>query len=51
MGYEILKEIEFPWQVAQIVFQHHERIDGSDYPVGLSGEEIIIQSKTLALQT
>ena len=51
VGYEILKEIEFPWPVAQIVFQYHERIDGSDYPVGLSGEEIIIESKTLGVQT
>ena len=49
VGYEILKEIEFPLPVAQIVLQHHERIDGSGYPVGLSGDEIIIEAKTLAV--
>jgi HD-GYP domain-containing protein (c-di-GMP phosphodiesterase class II) len=49
VGYEILKEIEFPWPVAQIVLQHHERIDGSGYPVGLTGDDIIIEAKTLAV--
>jgi len=49
VGYEILKEIEFPWPVAQIVLQHHERIDGSGYPIGLSGDDIIIEAKTLAV--
>jgi len=49
VGYEILKEIEFPWPVAQIVLQHHERIDGSGYPVGLSGDDIMIEAKTLAV--
>ena len=49
VGYEILKEIEFPWPVAQIVLQHHERIDGSGYPVGLSGDDILIEAKTLAV--
>jgi putative nucleotidyltransferase with HDIG domain len=49
VGYEILKEIEFPWPVAQIVLQHHERIDGSGYPVGLCGDDIIIEAKTLAV--
>lgn len=49
VGYEILKGIEFPWPVAQIVLQHHERIDGSGYPAGLVGDEIIIEAKTLAV--
>lgn len=49
VGYEILKEIEFPWPVAKIVLQHHERIDGSGYPVGLSGDDIMIEAKTLAV--
>jgi putative nucleotidyltransferase with HDIG domain len=49
VGYEILKGIEFPWPVAQIVLQHHERIDGSGYPAGLSGVDIIIEAKTLAV--
>ncbi len=49
VGYEILKGIEFPWPVAQIVLQHHERIDGSGYPAGLAGDDIIIEAKTLAV--
>ncbi len=49
VGYEILKGIEFPWPVAQIVLQHHERIDGSGYPAGLVGDDIIIEAKTLAV--
>jgi HD-GYP domain-containing protein (c-di-GMP phosphodiesterase class II) len=49
VGYEILKGIEFPWPVAQIVLQHHERIDGSGYPAGLSGGDITIEAKTLAV--
>ena len=38
VGYDILKNIEFPWPIADIVFQHHERLDGSGYPAGLKGE-------------
>jgi putative nucleotidyltransferase with HDIG domain len=49
VGYEILKEIEFPWPVAQIVLQHHERIDGSGYPAGLCGEDILVEARTLAV--
>ncbi|UCD72198.1 MAG: HD-GYP domain-containing protein [Syntrophobacterales bacterium] len=49
VGPEILKEIEFPWPVAQIVRQHHERMDGSGYPQGLSGEEIILEARILAV--
>jgi putative nucleotidyltransferase with HDIG domain len=49
VGYDILKGIEFPWPVAQIVLQHHERLDGSGYPAGLSGDDIIIEAKTLAV--
>jgi PAS domain S-box-containing protein/putative nucleotidyltransferase with HDIG domain len=48
-GYNILKEIEFPWPVAQIVLQHHERLDGSGYPQGLRGEEIMLEAKILAV--
>ena len=48
-GYNILKEIEFPWPIAEIVYQHHERIDGSGYPAGLGEEDIIIEAKTLAV--
>jgi len=49
VGYEILKEIEFPWPVAEIVYQHHERIDGSGYPRGLRGDEILLEAKILAV--
>jgi len=44
-GYEILKDIEFPWPIAQIVYQHHEKMDGSGYPVGLSGNDIIFEAR------
>lgn len=48
-GYDILKTIDFPWPVADIVHQHHERIDGSGYPLGLMGENILIESKVIAV--
>jgi putative two-component system response regulator len=49
VSYEILKNVPFPWPVAQIVRQHHERIDGSGYPLGLSGDEILPEAKILAV--
>jgi HD-GYP domain-containing protein (c-di-GMP phosphodiesterase class II) len=49
IGYEILKRIEFPWPVTMAVLQHHERLDGSGYPSGLSGEEIIIEARILGV--
>jgi putative two-component system response regulator len=49
VGYEILKPIEFPWPVAEVVYQHHEKIDGSGYPRGLSGNEILLEAKILAV--
>ncbi len=48
-GYEILKGIAFPWPVAQIVLEHHERLDGSGYPRGLKGEEISLEARILAV--
>ena len=48
-GYDILKAIEFPWPIAKIVFQHHERIDGSGYPEGRSGKDILLEAKILAV--
>ena len=48
-GYDILKKIEFPWPLADIVIQHHERIDGSGYPNGLTGEQILFEAKILAV--
>jgi response regulator RpfG family c-di-GMP phosphodiesterase len=44
-GYDILKNLEFPWPVAQAVLQHHERLDGSGYPQGLTAEEIILEAR------
>jgi HD-GYP domain-containing protein (c-di-GMP phosphodiesterase class II) len=49
LGYDILKRIEFPWPVAQIVLQHHERMDGSGYPDGLVGDAILMEARILAL--
>jgi putative nucleotidyltransferase with HDIG domain len=48
-GYAILREIAFPWPVATIVLQHHERMDGSGYPSGLRGEEILLEARILAV--
>lgn len=49
VGYEILKNIDFPWPLAQIVLQHHERIDGSGYPSGLQSDDILPEAKLLAV--
>jgi len=49
VGYDILKSIKFPWPIAQIVFQHHERMDGSGYPNGLLGQEILIEARILGI--
>lgn len=48
-GYEILKDIDFPWPVARMVLEHHERMNGSGYPQGLSGEQILLGSRILAV--
>ncbi len=48
-GYEILKKVEFPWPVAEIVLQHHERLDGSGYPHGITKEKIIFEARILAV--
>jgi putative two-component system response regulator len=48
-GFNILKDIEFPWPVAQIVLQHHERMNGSGYPHGLSGEKILLEARILGV--
>jgi PAS domain S-box-containing protein/putative nucleotidyltransferase with HDIG domain len=49
IGYEILKTIEFPWPIATIVLQHHERMDGSGYPAGLTGDQIVLEARILAV--
>jgi HD-GYP domain-containing protein (c-di-GMP phosphodiesterase class II)/FixJ family two-component response regulator len=48
-GYEILKDVESPWPLAQIVFQHHERMNGSGYPMNLKGDKIILGARILAV--
>lgn len=48
-SHDVLKRIEFPWPVAEAVLQHHERLDGSGYPAGLSGDEITIEAKIVAV--
>jgi putative nucleotidyltransferase with HDIG domain len=48
-GYEILDGIEFPWPIARIVQQHHERMDGSGYPLGLQGDEILLEARILTV--
>ncbi|MEK7375251.1 MAG: HD domain-containing phosphohydrolase [Thermodesulfobacteriota bacterium] len=48
-GYEILKNVESPWPLAEMVYQHHERMDGSGYPRGLKGEEILMEARILAV--
>ncbi len=48
-GYEMLKDVESPWPLAQIVYQHHERMDGSGYPRNLKGNEILIEARIMAV--
>lgn len=49
VGWEILKGIDFPWPVAEMVYQHHEKLDGSGYPRGLKGDEILLESRILTV--
>jgi PAS domain S-box-containing protein/putative nucleotidyltransferase with HDIG domain len=46
-GYDILNKVEFPWPVANMVVQHHERLDGSGYPLGLKGPDILLEARIL----
>ena len=48
-GYDILKGVKFPWPVAEMVLQHHERLDGSGYPRGLKSDQILLGSKIIAV--
>jgi len=48
-GYDILKNIHFPWNLAQIVLEHHERIDGSGYPNGIKGDSICEEARIIAV--
>lgn len=49
VGYDMVKEIAFPWPVAHIILQHHERMDGSGYPDGLVGDAILVEARVLAV--
>jgi PAS domain S-box-containing protein/putative nucleotidyltransferase with HDIG domain len=49
LGYDMISRVEFPWPIADIVIQHHERIDGSGYPNGLKGKDIRLEAKILAV--
>ena len=49
VGYDILKTIDFPRPIAKIVYQHHERLNGSGYPGGISGDDIMLEAKILAV--
>jgi putative nucleotidyltransferase with HDIG domain len=48
-GYDILKDVDFPWPIADIVRQHHERQDGSGYPQGLKGGQILLEARIMAV--
>lgn len=48
-GYDILKDVDFPWPLAMVILQHHERLDGSGYPQGLQGDEIIAEARIMAV--
>ncbi|MCX5848884.1 MAG: PAS domain S-box protein [Deltaproteobacteria bacterium] len=48
-SYDIIKDVESPWPLANIVYQHHERINGSGYPQGLKDEDILIEARILAV--
>ena len=49
IGYGILMEMEFPRQIARAILQHHERLDGSGYPLGLLGQDILLEAKILSV--
>ncbi|MBS3742180.1 MAG: PAS domain S-box protein [Candidatus Cloacimonetes bacterium] len=49
VGHQLLKNVNFPWPIADIVHQHHERLDGSGYPQGLKGEDIMLEAQILAV--
>ena len=48
-GFIVLRDIEFPWPVARVVHEHHERMDGSGYPQGLAGDQLLLESRVLAV--
>jgi PAS domain S-box-containing protein len=48
-GYQVLRNVDFPWPVAEVARQHHERLDGSGYPAGLKGDEILLEARIIAV--
>jgi HD-GYP domain-containing protein (c-di-GMP phosphodiesterase class II) len=48
-GYKMLKDVESPWPLAEIIYQHHERMDGSGYPRNLKGNEILMEARIMAV--
>jgi response regulator RpfG family c-di-GMP phosphodiesterase len=48
-GFDLLKTVDYPWPIAQIVLQHHERMDGSGYPQGLKGDEILLEARIISV--
>jgi len=48
-GFDILKDIEFPWPVARMILEHHERQDGSGYPRGMKGDDLLVESRILVV--
>jgi len=48
-GYDILKNIDFPWPIARMILEHHERMDGSGYPRNLKGDDILMEARILAV--
>jgi HD-GYP domain-containing protein (c-di-GMP phosphodiesterase class II) len=48
-GFDILKDVRFPWPIAEIILQHHEKLDGSGYPQGLKGNQILLEAKIITV--
>jgi putative two-component system response regulator len=48
-GYDIVKDVDFPWPVGRMLLEHHERLDGSGYPAGLRGDEILLEARIIAV--
>jgi putative nucleotidyltransferase with HDIG domain len=49
IGYDIIKDIDFPWPIADIILQHHEKCDGSGYPLHLTGDDILLETKIITV--
>ncbi|MFC2140299.1 HD domain-containing phosphohydrolase [Candidatus Auribacterota bacterium] len=49
VGYDILHSVDFPWPIAEAVYQHHEKLDGTGYPQGLTGKDILLEAKILTV--